>query len=131
MATVISIEDFMTSKHEHSAIFDATMTGEKLRATAARLAEVLAWHVQNTPLSAWQAALGEGGIEWPGGLLHALYRHRPKRQATPAETAEIARLLKAMMGRAPDDLLRRLSTDPDWHLFELPKPTPAPVEEEI
>lgn len=123
MANVISIEDFMASKHEHGAIFNATMTAVKLRAQAARLAEVLAWHVKNTPLSAWQAAVGEGGIEWPGGLLHALYRHRPKRQATPAETAEIARLLKAMHGYIPSDLLRQLATDPEWHLFELPKPS--------
>lgn len=122
MANVISIEDFMASKHERGAILDATMTAVKLRAQAARLAEVLAWHVKNTPLSAWQAATDDSDLAYPAGLLHALYRHRPKRQATPAETAEIARLLKAMHGYTPSDLLRQLANDPDWHLFELPKP---------
>lgn len=116
MANVISMADFTMSA--------PTGDGERLRESAERLARVLLWHTENTPPGAWAAAAKSGETArtiWPFNLLHSLYHARPKRQATPAESAEIKRLLEAMRGgnAPPADLLHQLATDPDWHLFDL------------
>ena len=103
----------------------------QLRAKAARLGRILTWHAENSPISTWAAAK-YSNLPWPGNLLHALHKHRPKRPATAAETAEIARLYKIRTrGAVPPDLFRLLASDPDWHMFELRLDDPPMPKGEI
>lgn len=98
---------------------DAFGGAADLRDRASKMAAMLAWHVENTPLETWRKAIPANNLNCNCALLHVLHDNRPKRPASPAETAEIARLLKKMMRVAHPDTLAWLSTDPDWHIFQL------------
>lgn len=93
----------------------------RLRDRAAKMARILAWHAEHSPLTAWQDALSKNELpQWPGNLFHALCNFRPKRPATPKEVSELVRLYGVLTrDTVPDELLRTLASDPDWHLFAL------------
>ncbi len=104
----------------------------ELRDKVRRLAAMLSWHVENTPLATWRKTLSvtnSYNLEGHSALLHTLYNNRPKRQATLADISELASLLVKQRREAPTEMLQMLATDPDWHIFQLRLDVDPPMTE--
>lgn len=94
----------------------------RLRDSANSLGRGLAWHCNNSPMEAWQAAAVAGcKLDGQAKLFHTLYNARPKREPTAQEVAAIAQGLEAMFGYVPLDRLKEIAADPDFALFNLPE----------
>jgi len=110
MTNIINLEDYRMSVPAEE--------GERLRDWAKRLGHSLLWHAENTPLSTWATVAKDKFSPANANvsrLLHALYRHRPKRQPTPEELQAIKESLRGHVLSA--ELFESLITDPDWVLF--------------
>jgi len=103
--------------------------GAKVRERAQRHADLLHFMAQHAAPEVWEAMadLAPGAGPWVLGM----NQRRVKRAATPAEAAEIVRLLRARYGLSnfPDIVIHGLR-DPVWLLYNL-RQMGEPMPEEV